>query len=237
MREANIKQIGQFKREYCGSKDSRLAIKNNFVVDVMSYEELLPGNTVRSYATGSREINGAFIVFEVMDTTNDITYYPVFSDTVGRELVKEWGMKLPSKMTVFASMGNSGGGNHGTGGQIIQRIDENRKMLQLIQFARSMMILHINEPEPMRAPFRDIYDKLEKNPRYSVFEQDIKSINTAILHFFKKPVNTTNENFTNLQQYIAYLQERYPNQHLKNFDFSVLRNKLIAKYPNETIAF
>ena len=194
MREANIRQIDQFKMEYCRSRDRRLVIKNNFVVDVMSYEELLPGNTVRSYATGSREINGAFIVFEVTDTDNDITYYPVFSDTVGRELVKEWGMRLPSKMAVFASIGNRGGENHGEGGQIIQRKDENKKMLQLIQFARSMMILHINEPEPMRAPFKGIYEKYEKDSGCNVSEQDIKSINTAILNFFKKPVNTTSDN-------------------------------------------
>lgn len=149
---------------------------------------------MRSYATGSREIDGGFIVFEVTDTINDITYYPVFFDTVGRELLIEWGMKLPSKMKVFASIGNVDSGNHGTGGQIIQRKDENRKMLQLIQFVRSMMILHINEPKPMRAPFKGIYEKYEKDSGCNVSEQDIKSINTAILNFFKKPVNTTSDN-------------------------------------------
>lgn len=235
--KANIMQIEQFKREYCRSSDRRFAINEDFAVEVMSYEELSPGKAVRSYATGSREINSDFIVFKVTNTIRDITYYPVFSGTVGRELVKEWGMELPSKMTVFACDGNGGGGNHGTDSHIIQRKDENRKMLRLIQFARSMMILHINEPEPMGEPFRGIYDKLEKNPRYNVFESDIKSINTAILHFFNKPVNTKNENFTNLQQYIVYLQGRYPNRHLKNFDFNVLRNKMLVKYPNETIAF
>ncbi len=237
MTEANIEQIEQFKKEYCRSNDRRLAINEDFAVEVMSYEELLPGNTVRSYATGSREINGGFIVFRVTDTLSGIVYYPIFSDSVGRELIKAWGMELPSKMTVFTCGGNGNGRNHGAGSHTIQRKDENRKMLQLIQFARSMMILHINEPEPMREPFRGIYDKLEKNPRYNVFESDIKSINTAILHFFNKPVNTQNENFTNLQQYISYLQNQYPNRHLRNFDFNVLRNKMKAEYPNETIAF
>ncbi len=132
MTEANIEQIEQFKKEYCRSNDRRLAINEDFAVEVMSYEELLPGNTVRSYATGSREINGGFIVFRVTDTLSGIVYYPIFSDSVGRELIKAWGMELPSKMTVFTCGGNGNGRNHGAGSHTIQRKDENRKMLQLI---------------------------------------------------------------------------------------------------------
>lgn len=237
MAEASKIQIEQFKENYCKSREQRLTIIRDFKVKVLSYEELLPGNTVRSYATGNREIDKGFIVFEVLDVVNDVTYNPVFSESVGRQLVKEWGLKLPSKMTVFTGTGNSTGGGTRKSEKTDRRKEENKQMLQLIRLARSMMIMHVSEPEPMREPFRSIYNKLEQNPHYEVWESDIKSINTAISNFFSKPVNKMNENFESLQQYISYLQKRYPDRHIREFDFSVLRDKMSARYPNETMVF
>lgn len=237
MVEANKLQIEWFENKYCKSREQRLSIGRDFKVDVLSYEELLPGNKVKSYATGNREIDKGFIVFEVIDMANNLIYYPVFSETVGRQLVKEWGLKLPSKMTVFTGASNSVGGSGGKGGKTEQRKEENKKMLQLIQLARSMMIMHVNEPEPMREPFRSIYNKLEQNPNYDVWESDIKSINTAVSNFLNRPTNKMNENFASLQQYIAHLQNLYPDRQLRKFDFQILRDKMNKKYPKETIIF
>ncbi len=235
MSDANKIQIGEFKRQYCTNSNARLTINDDFIVEVLSYEELLPGNTIRSYATGNRRINNAFIIFKVTDTYNDIIYYPVFSETVGRQLVSKWGLKLPKKMAVFTHKVNGYGGGNPRAGHLIKRKDENEKMLRLINFARSMMILHEDEPKPMNGPFQKIYAKLESHPEYDVFEQDIKSVNTAILHFISKSANI--EKFTNLQQYIVYLQARYPQLNLIDFDFNLLRDKMMKKYPNEKIAF
>ncbi len=240
MPEANSIQIQQFKIQYCKDRDKRLKINDNFAVEVESYEELLPGNSVRSYATGNREIKNGFVVFKVTDTIRDITYYPVFSETVGRQLVNAWGMKLPSKMTIFTNSRSSDGNikcNNRTSGHAVSRKEENQRMLQLIRLARSMMILHVYEPGPMREPFKGIYDKLETHPRYDVFAPDIRCVNTAITNFLKGPTNKANDNFTNLGEYITYLQREYPHKPLKNFDFGVLRNKMNGHYPNEKIVF
>ena len=237
MSEANKVQIEEFKKKYCTSHEKRLLVNKDFIVEVETFEELLPGKLIKSYATGNREISRGFIVFKVVDTKNDITYYPVFSDTVGRKLVKEWKLKLPSKMTIFSENSNGYGGGNGGSGVGIQRKKENKEMLSLIRLARSMMTLHVNEPQPMRDPFKSIYNKLERNPLDDVLEKDIKSINTAISNFLNKPINNMNENFANLQEYIAYLRREYPNQRLRNVHFEVLRDKMMKKYPNETIVF
>ena len=89
----------------------------------------------------------------------------------------------------------------------------------------------------MREPFRGIYNKLEEHPRYDVWESDVKSINTAISHFLNKQANKTNENFADLQQYILYLQTQYPERHLKTFDFQILRDKMMKKYPHDVVVF
>lgn len=234
---ATNNQIELFKQQYCISEDRRLAIRDDFNVMIESYEELLPGNTIRSYANGNREINNAFIIFKVWDIENDIIYYPVFSESVGRQMVRAWNLQLPRKMSVFVDGENGNGGNHVVGRDYIQRNEDNRNMLQLIQFARSMMILHVNNPSPMKDPFKSIYEKFETHPRYAVFAKDIKSINTAISNFLQSTTNTENENFENLQQYIVYLQETYPNRNLRNYNFEILRNRIMQDYPNENIVF
>lgn len=240
MLEATNMQIKEFKNRYCGNNENRQKINDEFNVEVESYEELLPGKTVRSYATGNRRIDRGFIVFKVQDIVNGINYHPVFSESLGRQLVKDWKLKLPKKMKVFSEINQCNDGsstNLRADRKTIQRKDENKQMLLLIQLARSMMILHVEEPEPMRNPFKDIYHKLEQHPRYDVFESDIKSINTAISHFFCKAINKNNENFTNLQEYVFYLEKKYPDKRLRNFDFERLRDKIRKKYPNENIVF
>ena len=100
-----------------------------------------------------------------------------------------------------------------------------------------MMILHASTPKPMHGPFKDIYDKLYNNPSYDVFESDIKSINSAIRNFMSSSTNKKHENFTNLQNFIKYLQHQNFKQKLIDPDFSMLREKFHKKYPNEIIVF
>lgn len=241
MNKATKFQIEQFRSQYCTSHAKRISIINHFNVEIESYEELLPGKVMISYATGNREIKNAFVIFKVIDTKLDIEYYPVFSETVGRVLANNWNLKLPIKMTVFSKQSSaSGSGSKVTSSKNAstdKRKEDNQKMLLLIQIVRSMMILHVNEPDPMRNPFKQIYLKLLNNPNLAVLESDIKSINTATLHYLNNSINTENENFKNLTEYINYLKKNYPSRHLRNFDFKILRDKMASKYPNEEILF
>ena len=244
MGEATNKQVENFKTEYCMNNISRLRIQDDFIVEVNSYEELLPGKTIKSYATGNRKINGGFIIFRVLQQDSNIIYYPVFSESVGRSLVKEWGLKLPKKMTIFSQIRNYNNENNRNNCRESEeerrrdgkRTKENKQMLQLIQLARSMMILHVEDPGPMRNPFKSIYDTLDTHPGYSVFESEIKKVNTAILHFLNGPTNKKNENFKNLQEYICYLEKNFPNIRFGKFDFEILREKM-SRYCQDNIVF
>lgn len=236
MPDATKVQVDIFRKQYCLCSKNRANINNDFDVSVESYEKLLPGNTLRSYATGGKPIKKAFIIFKVTDKITDISYYPVFSESVGRILAKKWNKDLPPKMTVLVDerKGNSGSGISSTRSK--RKID-NEKMLLLIQFARSLMILHVKSPSPMKDPFRLIFNKLSTHPNYNVFESDVKSINTAIKNFLHSSTNISNENFNNLQQYIDYLEANYPKQKLREHDFEILREKMRSKYPSEIIVF
>ena len=97
MRTANEYEIAIFKKEYCKNGEARISIGKDFEVDVESFEELLPGKIVSSYATGNRDIENSFIMFRVCDVIKDIQYFPVFSETIGRKMLKSWNKPVPRK--------------------------------------------------------------------------------------------------------------------------------------------
>ena len=72
MRTANEYEIAIFKKEYCKNGEATISIGKDFEVDVESFEELLPGKIVSSYATGNRDIENSFIMFRVCDIIKDI---------------------------------------------------------------------------------------------------------------------------------------------------------------------
>lgn len=231
----NIHQKNAFMAQYCQNDRARDTIVDTFEISIESYEQLLPGQVVLSYGTGNREIHTAFVIFNVDDIENKIRYQPVFSEKIGRRLAKKAGLKLPRKISVLSSTGTSHGS--GTNGTSIPRSEDNHQLLLLIRFARAMMLLHEKEPKPMYDPFRRIYKYLDSHPRCKVFPKEIKAINTAIQGHLHSHENRQNERFNNLQDFIAYLHENYPNSHFKKATFDVLRNIFLDHYPNETLYF
>lgn len=105
MRTANEYEIAIFKKEYCKNGEARISIGKDFEVDVESFEELLPEKIVSSYATGNRDIENSFIMFRVCDVIKDIQYFPVFSETVGRKMLKSWNKPVPKKKSINRSTG------------------------------------------------------------------------------------------------------------------------------------
>lgn len=237
LRTANEYEITVFKEEYCKNEETRININKDFEVEVESFEELLPGKIVSSYATGNRGIKNSFIMLRVYDTVKEILYFPVFSETVGRKMLKNWNKPVPKKRSIFIEDNyGTGEGNGGTGcGN--RNNAENSKLRNLILLTRSLMILHIKKPQPMNGMLKDIYVKLESNPHSNVEEHDIKSVNTAIGNFLGKGINIKNENFHNLQDYIHYLQTNVTEKHLRNTNFDTLRNIMRTKYPTEQVYF
>lgn len=64
------------------------------------------------------------------------------------------------------------------------------------------MISHIDNPQPMNEMLKEIYEKLEVHPYWSVRNYEIKSVNTALRSFLQKDTNIKNENFQRVQDYI-----------------------------------
>lgn len=233
---ATPEQNEAFARAYCWGDAARAKLIRDFQVEVESYEKLLPDQGVKSFATGGRTIVHEVIIFKVVDAENGIVYFPAFSAAVGRALARAAGLPLPRKMGVLTEPRDGGGGGAGGNGHRARNI-ENKKMLLLIQFVRSLWLLHTPKITPMYGPLRRIYRKLEEHPEYDVFVSDIVRINTAIKTYLHSSTNRNNENFLDLPQYIAYLAATYPRYNLRDHDFDILRQRLQLAYPNVDIFF
>ena len=230
-------ELQRFKQNFCNSEANRKSIKCKFKVTLESYEENLPNKKIKSFATGSREIEGAFMIFVVIDESKHIKYEPVFSETVGRKFAKECNLIIPQKMTIFTNM--SSGANKATDNYTQQtkevRQPDNKQMMDLIQFVRTMMIWNIDTPKPMDGAFKDIFSKLESNPNSSVSASDIKSINTSLINYPKK--NANKDYSSDLKKFINYIKNTYPEKKVKSYDFEILKEKMKKTYPDETICF
>lgn len=233
---ATPEQNKAFARAYCWGDAARAKLVRDFHVEVESYEKLLPDQGIESFATGGRMIVHEVIIFKVVDETNGIVYHPAFSAAVGKALARAAGLPLPRKMGVLTEPRNGGGGGAGGNGRSARNV-ENKKMLFLIQYVRSLWLLHAPKITPMYGPLRRIYCKLEAHPEYDVFVSDILRINSAIKTYLKSDVNLNNEAFDNLAQYIAYLSETYPRYNLRDHNFDILRYRLHTAYPNVEIYF
>lgn len=238
MIEANKNEIDRFKKEFCYNEKRRIEMSNYFSIEMDSFEELLPGKEIHSYACGNRRITTSFIIFKVTDETNNILYNPVFSESVGRKLAKAWGIPVKSKMNLFADENRHDNTADITNSYKINKKEneDNRNLRKLIILSRSMIILHSIEPRPMDKAFKEIYDKLESNKGWKVYASEIKSINTAISSYINSKRNKENENFSNINDYITYIESNF-NKRLIHFDFSNLRRIFLNNYPDADLFF
>lgn len=237
LRDANAKEKKLFMEKYCRSETARSFILEDFqAVSIDSYEQLLPGQSIRSYCTGNRAIQGEFMIFRVVDK-NGVVYHPVFSERVGRQLANKAGLKVPRKMSIFFSDHSGNGGSSGRNAGKTRKKD-NTELLLLIQFTRSMMLLHVENPLPLYGPFKNYYDNLYEHPEYGVTTREISFVNEKIFeHITKQAKKPESEHFKSLQDYIAHIKRAYPNIRLKDTSFKALREKLLHKYPNKPLYF
>lgn len=236
MREASEQEIEKFKIRYCRNDETRKSIGIDFDVKIESFEELLPGKIVRSYATGNRNIENSFILFNVCDNENGIQYFPVFSESVGRRMLNAWNIPVPKKRSVFVHENNSAGAANNRTLRESRNNSENLELRNLILFTRSLMILHIDNPKPMYGALKDVYEKMELHPYWKVLGKEIKSVNTSLKNYLKES-NDNKENFQNLQEYIQYLQGNIRGKGLRNTNFDKLREIMKKEYPGEEIYF
>ncbi len=233
MINANEHQIQIFKKFYCSNQKNREEIFKNYRVSVEAFVELFPGQQINSYASGNRKITDSFIMFKVYDDKSDVCYFPVFSETVGRQMLRGRNIELPQKLSVFSNGQNKGqettgyflgGSNHTT--------DKSNYLLRtLIIFVYSIRTYNQSNPSPMVGPLKTIFDRMNSDPSLCASPSEIKSVNTVLKSFLSYT------KFNSLAEYINFIKEQYPCKNIKSVDFNLLRRLFQDKYPSDSLYF
>jgi len=241
MKESNNNEKNIFKEKFCKNDESRNKIMGEFNVSIESFEEAAPWQEINSWATGSRKIKGSYIIFKVVDEESKIIYYPVFSEPLGRKMLESQQRigELPTKINIFSRVGEDVEiGTRTKSGTTQRKTNPNNLNLRvLIMYVRSLMLLDIPDPKPMTGMFKDLYDKLNANPSWDVWEKEIKSVNTAL----SKHLAKANVSFTHLDDFCEYLtnelNDQDINRNLRTRNFQTLKEKFLSKYPDEKLFF
>lgn len=238
MVEADNSEIRLFKKQYCGNEEARKALVQEFNIEVESVEEALPWKNIISYAGDEKYVKGEFVFFKTIDYERDMIYYPVFSMEKARELAASADISIPPLKSIYLHL------DERTGKEVNPDVCEygrtgydNMQLRRLILCMRSMMLLHIDKPKPMKNAMKAIYDKMEKHPRWRVRGAEVKAINTALGSYLKNDLNRANENFQCIQDYLIYLQDRNVEYPIKEMNFEGLREILLEEYGEQEIFF
>lgn len=225
------KEFFLFQQRYCRNERTRLSIIKNFKVEVEVFEELPPGYGVYG-ATGTQWLlKDSVIMLKLTDMTEGVCYYPVFSEAMGKKLLKAWGIPLPPKMSAFVEWG------HG------QRVENkevhyiNARMRSLMAFTRLFMLPQERVHEPLVYGFKAVHEQLHDFPKENVSANVIKFVNDIIRAYQADAIRNRYTNCRNLQDFIEYIKHKYTLLEFKDSDFSALRAKLLEEYPDEEIYF
>ena len=236
-REANRDEIERFKKDYCKNAENRSKIFDDFKVSVNIFSESLPDKTYCSYATGEKEITGAYIIFDVQDLTQKIVYYPIFSEAVGRQMLKsQERISIAQKTSIFLEENISKNSflstSYKKGDKSVKVNSDAIKTITLILFIYQLMGFHIEHPKQIYGILKELLDKFSEHPNFKPFPEELYKINNTLEKFLAKEINTKNENFNNLQDFIDFIKEKYPEycNRMKNTDFSSLRDILNKEY-------
>lgn len=213
---ASPKEINMFMQQYCRNTKSRLSIIKYFAVEPEIYEVLAPGQQVYSWINGGKLIKDTVIAFQIKDLHNLKIYYPVFPESMGRQLLKAWRMPLPPKWSVYVDDNEK---------LFTEAVDPlNQEMRRLLLYGRLFISLQKRGFCPMPYSFKEIYFQLNQFYNASVDVSVVRMVNAVLREYLHMKGGFVNCN--NLQDFIVYLHNKYTLLSFVNADFSGLRQLL-----------
>ena len=137
-KEANEKQVNNFKRIYCKSEKKRLSLIKNedFKITPLIFSEALPNHPICSYASGNRAITKSYILFLVEDTKNKINYFPIFSENIGRKILNNLGEDCPRKISFY----NILNGNNNSKSKTTSKANKSILKPEILEFEKLILL-------------------------------------------------------------------------------------------------
>ena len=166
------------------------------------------------------------------DTKNQINYFPIFSENIGRKILNNLGEEdYPEKISFY----NILNGNNNSKSKTTLKTNKSTLKPEILEFEKLILLsfFFMNKNTKDLIPygvFRNLLLGINKN--YKLKAQNIKSVNTGLKHFISKNKLDPNE----FKEFTKFLLE-YNNTDIKKVNFGDLRKIFKEKYSNEKIFF
>ena len=223
----SIQKTIAFYRDNCESWAHALALNTKYHVSVEAYEELPPWSLVHNANGSDHFLKDNIIMLKVCDLEKRLVYYPVFPEKMGLRLLEAWEMPVPPKLTAFEQDNEADENVH----------PANRSLRNLIAFARLFMLTQSRWHKPMAYNFNNIISQLYLVPDTGVSPETIQLINNVIGEYINDDSQEHYIKCANLQDFLAYLKNKYMLVPFKSDDFRCLRQLLHSTYPKEKLYF
>ena len=165
------------------------------------------------------------------DTKNQINYFPIFSENIGRKILNNLGEDCPEKISFY----NILNGNNNSKSKTTSKANKSILKPEILEFEKLILLscFFMNKDTKGLIPygaFRNLLLGINKN--YKLKAQDIKSVNTGLKHFISKNKLDPND----FKKFTKFLVED-DNADIKKVNFEDLRKIFKENYSNEEIFF
>lgn len=224
---ANGKSLNVFYQEYCQNEMDCFRICERYKVELVSYDDLNFGQAVYGAAENGKLLHERIMIFRVTDVENNLRYYPVFSEYMGKALARHADIKLAPVLTVLYEDNI---------GKFIKRdfSYKNYALICLIAWYRSLTLMFRQTAAPIPFGIWSVYNVLVQCPTDDIDISVIRLLNNSIKRFLHENKNI---GYQNLKEYIADIKKTHTLLNYKENDFDVLRQWLLDADPREKIYF
>lgn len=222
------KEINLFMRIFCASAEARYRIPDFYDINAHVHDVYAPGHKVYGWANMGELISDEGIMFVARNKRNGRYLYPVFKPAMAMDMLKHWEQPMPLKWSVYAD-------DYKKTQKSSKVHPVNQEMRNLLVYARCFISLQHRMMVPLPYAFEETYEQINRFPEESIDAAAVVLINREIQ--YSLALEGTFNNCKHLQEYIAYLRNRYTLLEFVNGDFPLLRRMLAKEAPGKKCFF
>lgn len=217
------KEVNLFMRLNCATAEARYNIPLFYDICPHVHDAYAPGQKVYGWANMGKLIGDEGVMFVARNKRNGRILYPVFKPAMALDMLKHWQQPMPLKWSVFAH-------DQAEAAKGVKVHPVNQEMRNLLAYARLFVSMQHRLMVPLSYGFEETFEQINRYPELSIDAAAVALINKVIRgHLICEGVFV---NCKHLQEFIAYLHNKYTMLKFIKGDFPLLRKLLAKEEPN-----
>ncbi|MGM9528879.1 MAG: hypothetical protein ACI3XH_02610 [Phascolarctobacterium sp.] len=221
------KEVNLFMRLLCSSTKARYSIIKYYYILPHIHDVYAPGQLVYGWAKMGKLIGDEGVMLIAQNRHTGRILYPVFQPVMAFDMLEHWQLPRPIKWSVYQD-----DDLYGKDAPTMHPI--NREMRNLLSYARLFVSMQYRMQVPLSYGFEETIKQIYMYPEQPLIG-GVEVINRVIGHHLYS--DGTIINCKHMQEFIAYLHNRYTLLKFVEGDFPLLRKLLAREAPGTKCFF